>query len=165
MSEVEMAGAAKSKVDQASEITRVLDLLGGAATFKGRFLSPLEAHEMIIRGFPASALTSLCQNVSLFQRSEASFRALGISQRTLQRRKAEALPKTLTSEQSGRAWKLAEIVTKATQVFGSQEEAEQWLERPAIGLNQNRPIELLSTTAGTELVEQHLERIEFGVYT
>jgi putative toxin-antitoxin system antitoxin component (TIGR02293 family) len=49
-------------------------------------------------------------------------------------------------------------------VFGSQEEAEQWLERPAIGLDRQRPIDLLATPAGIDLVEDHLNRIRYGVY-
>jgi putative toxin-antitoxin system antitoxin component (TIGR02293 family) len=53
---------------------------------------------------------------------------------------------------------------KATDVFGSQEEAEQWLERPGIGLDQRRPIDLLATPAGVELVEQYLTRLAYGVY-
>jgi putative toxin-antitoxin system antitoxin component (TIGR02293 family) len=159
-----MTDAAKRSDDRGSEFVRTLNLLGGSDTFDTGVSTALDAHEMIMRGFPGIALTNLCRNVMLFQRSEASFRALGISERTLQRRKAEAQPKALSSEQSGRAWKLAEIIARATAVFGSQEEAEEWLERPAIGLNQHRPIELLASTAGTEVVEQHLERIEFGVY-
>jgi len=43
--------------------------------------------------------------------------------------------------------------------------AEQWLERPAIGLDQWRPIDLMTTPAGLELVEDFLGRIEYGVYT
>jgi putative toxin-antitoxin system antitoxin component (TIGR02293 family) len=50
-------------------------------------------------------------------------------------------------------------------VLGSQQEAEQWLERPAIGLDRRRPIDLLATPAGVELVETFLERLEYGVYT
>lgn len=87
-----------------------------------------------------------------------------MSLRTFQRRKKEASAK-LSREQSGRAWKFAEILGTATEIFGSQEEAEQFLENPAIGLDQNRPIDLLATPAGVELVEAHLERIRFGVYT
>jgi hypothetical protein len=64
----------------------------------------------------------------------------------------------------GRAWKFAEILAKATDVLGTQAEAEQWLERPAIGLDQRRPIDLLGTPAGVELVEDYLERLEYGVY-
>ena len=74
------------------------------------------------------------------------------------------MPKRLSQEQSGRLWKFAEILEKAISVFGSQAEAEQFLDRPAIGLNQNRPIDLLATPAGVELVETHLERMKYGVY-
>ena len=69
-----------------------------------------------------------------------------MSLRTLQRHRA-ASEKPLNPEQSGRTWKFAEILAKATAVLGSQEEAEQWLERPAIGLDQRRPIDLLATPA------------------
>jgi putative toxin-antitoxin system antitoxin component (TIGR02293 family) len=50
-------------------------------------------------------------------------------------------------------------------VLGSQEEAEKWLERPAIGLDQERPIDLLTTPAGVKLVEDYLGRLEYDVYT
>ena len=39
------------------------------------------------------------------------------------------------------------------------------LSTPAVALDQRRPIELLSTAVGAELVEQLLTRIEYGVYT
>jgi putative toxin-antitoxin system antitoxin component (TIGR02293 family) len=60
--------------------------------------------------------------------------------------------------------KFAEILAKATTVLGSQHEAEQWLNRPSIGLGQQRPIDLLVTPAGAKLVEDYLTRLEFGVY-
>ena len=59
----------------------------------------------------------------------------------------------------------AEILAKATRVLGSQEEAEQWLKRPAIGLDRRRPVDLLTTPAGAKLVETYLGRLEYGVYT
>jgi putative toxin-antitoxin system antitoxin component (TIGR02293 family) len=61
--------------------------------------------------------------------------------------------------------KFAEILTRATTLFGSQATAEQWLEQPAIGLDQRRPIDLVTTPAGPELIEDFLGRIEYGVYT
>jgi putative toxin-antitoxin system antitoxin component (TIGR02293 family) len=63
-----------------------------------------------------------------------------------------------------RTRKFAEILTKATAVFGSQQEAKRWLEQPAIGLNRRRPIDLLAAPAGAKLVEDFLTRLEFGVY-
>jgi putative toxin-antitoxin system antitoxin component (TIGR02293 family) len=86
-----------------------------------------------------------------------------MSLRTYQRH-TSTTAKQLNPEQSGRTWKLAEILAKATAVFGSKEEAEQWLERPATGLNQRKPIDLLATPAGVELVEDFLVRLEYGVY-
>ena len=63
-----------------------------------------------------------------------------------------------------RTKKFAEVLAKATAVLGSRQEAEQWLNRPAIGLDQQRPIDLLATPAGAKIVEDFLTRIEFGVY-
>ena len=59
----------------------------------------------------------------------------------------------------------AEIMAKATDVFGSPAEAEQWLERPTIGLDQRRPVDLLSTLAGVKLLKEYLERLDYGVYS
>ena len=53
------------------------------------------------------------------------------------------------------------VVAKTAAVFGSRQTAEQWMEEPAIGLNPQRPVDLLSSLEGRELVSQ----IEFGVYT
>jgi putative toxin-antitoxin system antitoxin component (TIGR02293 family) len=61
--------------------------------------------------------------------------------------------------------KLAEILARATFVFGSKEEAEKWLVNPAIGLDQRKPIDLLATPAGVELVEDFLVRLEHSVHT
>ncbi len=58
-----------------------------------------------------------------------------------------------------------EILATATEVLGSQEAAERWMEEPAIGLDQRRPIDLLSTSAGMDIVKTFLERLQHGVYT
>jgi putative toxin-antitoxin system antitoxin component (TIGR02293 family) len=56
----------------------------------------------------------------------------------------------------------AEILAKATRVLGSQYEAEEWLKRPAIGLDKRRPVDLLTTPAGVKLVDDYLGRLEYG---
>jgi putative toxin-antitoxin system antitoxin component (TIGR02293 family) len=58
-----------------------------------------------------------------------------------------------------------EILMRAISVFGSRTAAERWLAQPPTGLDQRRPIDLLTTPAGAELVEDFLGRIEYGVYT
>ena len=58
-----------------------------------------------------------------------------------------------------------EILALAIKVFRSEEEALAWMERPAIGLNQQLPVDLAATAEGREAVRDHLVRIYFGVYT
>jgi len=164
VSEAMMANVYKDDQGDGGDFARAAGLLGGRATFRHGVANALAVHDLILAGFPGAALTRLVSSVPILQRPDVLERAVGISQRTLQRRKGEATAKALSPEQSGRAWKFAEVLAQAISVFGSQEEAERWLERPAIGLDQHRPIDLLATPAGTELVEQHLERIAFGVY-
>jgi hypothetical protein len=61
--------------------------------------------------------------------------------------------------------RFGEVLAKAVQVFGSDEAARAWLVHPAMGLNRQRPIDLLETSAGAELVEAFLGRLEYDVYT
>jgi len=147
---------------QRDDLRKVADLLGGPRILSRRITSTLDAHELLLDGLPGSALTHFVSHL-LFIQTDSLEKAFGMSLRTFQRRK-DAPDKPLSQEQSGRTWKFAEILAKATDVFGSQEEAEQWLERPAIGLNQRSPIDLLATPAGIELVEQYLTRLAYGVY-
>ena len=143
---------------------RVAALLGGPRTLRHRLGSPLDAHEMLLEGLPADALTHLLDSLSVLRKTASLEKAVGMSLRTFQRRK-DAPGKPLNAEQSGRTWKFAEILAKATALFGSQQEAELWLERPALGLDGRQPIDLLATPAGVELIEAFLLRMEYGVYT
>jgi putative toxin-antitoxin system antitoxin component (TIGR02293 family) len=147
-----------------TRLAAVASLLGAPSTLRKVPQSPLEAHEMLLNGLPSRALSHLVQNLVFLRWDDSFARAIGMSHRTYQRH-ATVSTKPLSPEQSGRTWKLAEILAKATSIFGSKEEAEQWLERPAIGLNQRKPIDLLATPAGVELVEDFLVRLEHGVYT
>jgi putative toxin-antitoxin system antitoxin component (TIGR02293 family) len=158
-----MTGALKQGAAETSELQKVSELLGGAKLLAASPKDALDAHDLIARGLPASALDHLVGRLIIIDKTDSLEKAVGMSLRTYQRRK-DAPAKPLSQEQSGRAWKFAEILTKATAVFGSQAEAERWLESPAIGLDQRRPLDLLSTPAGVELVEDHLARLEYGVY-
>lgn len=95
-------------------------------------------------------------------KSEFLEKAVGMSLRTWQQRKDNPSG-PLSREESGRLWKFAKILARATDIFGSQAEAEQWLKHRAVGLDQRRPIDLLGTPAGVELVVDHLDRLEYGV--
>jgi putative toxin-antitoxin system antitoxin component (TIGR02293 family) len=147
-------------------ISRAAALLGGRRTLHRSVRSRLEAHDLLAQGLPRDALRHLVAEVAMFRAPNhgSMEKAVGISLRTYQRR-MDAPEKPLSVEQSGRAWKFAEILGRATELLGSQAEAEAWLERPAMALDQRKPIDLLSTPAGVEAIEEHLTRLEYGVYT
>ncbi|API56009.1 antitoxin (plasmid) [Rhizobium leguminosarum] len=160
-----MAVAAKAPSSAAGggELQKIEALLGGSRILSRSLTNALDAHELLLHGLPATALDHLVGTLVVLGKNESLEKAVGMSLRTWQRRK-DTPSKPLSQEQSGRAWKFAEILAKATDIFGSQAEAEQWLEHPAVGLEQRCPIDLLGTPAGVELVEDHLDRLEYGVY-
>ncbi|AUB82283.1 antitoxin Xre/MbcA/ParS toxin-binding domain-containing protein [Candidatus Thiodictyon syntrophicum] len=60
--------------------------------------------------------------------------------------------------------RLASVTAQAIDTLGSREDAERWLASAAIGLDRYRPIDLLQTSEGTELVKTLLTRMDYGVY-
>ena len=142
---------------------RIVRFLGGRQVFRKAITSKLDVHETILKGIPGGALIYMVKHIKTMAPADV-VQAVGVSIRTVQRRTG-APHKPLSQEQSGRAWKFAEILTAATEVFGSQSEAEKWLTTPAMALDQRRPVDLLASPAGVEMVEQLLGRLEYGVYT
>lgn len=146
------------------DIGRTLALLGDGQVFRKPVTSRIDAHDALEHGLPVMALNTLVRKFPALLGSSAMFeRALGMSLRTYQRRR-DAANKPLSPEQSSRVWKFAEIVARATDVFGSEIDAVAWMTQPAIALDQRRPIDLIGTAAGLELVEDHLTRLDYGVY-
>jgi putative toxin-antitoxin system antitoxin component (TIGR02293 family) len=143
---------------------RAQAMLGGEKVIRHKLVTRQDAHDVTLLGLPARALLGLLAGLLVLRKSDSLEKAIGITPRTFQRKKI-APKKMLSREQSGRTLKFAEVLAKATEVFGSQQKAEEWLDSPAMGLNDQRPIELLETPAGTELVEDFLTRLEYDVYT
>lgn len=124
--------------------------------------SRMEVHAMLEGGLAGDAVTCLRHTLKVISTGPAFEKALGMSLRSVQR--LEGHERTLSPDQSSRAWKLAEIVGRATDVLGSQDAAEDWLSKPARALEGRTPIELLATQPGTQLVEDLLEQMDYGVY-
>jgi uncharacterized protein (DUF2384 family) len=74
------------------------------------------------------------------------------------------LSKLLDVDQSDRLWGMAEVLSKAEELMGSREEAEQWLIRPPLALDSRGPIDLMATRQGAELVKTLLNQLGHGVY-
>jgi putative toxin-antitoxin system antitoxin component (TIGR02293 family) len=162
--EVESMSDALIDPNGAGELDMVMDLL---MANHQQLHDELEAHELLEDGLPSTALVRLVERVGILSERQNLTKALGISPDSLQhyQQEQDQAAVTLTLEESNRVWRFAAVLTKATEVLGSQQLAEEWLVRPAMALNRRRPIDLVSTEAGSELVEELLTRMEYGVYT
>lgn len=146
----------------ANELELTAELLGGKRVLTRIPVSPLDAHDLLVGGIPGSALTCLQNKLKLIP-SDLIYDGIGISTRTAQRFKKNP-ENRLDRSQSGRAWQFARVLARASDVLGSLEDAQRWLDQPALGLDGRKPVDLLSTPEGMEMVETLLLRMDYGVY-
>jgi putative toxin-antitoxin system antitoxin component (TIGR02293 family) len=57
------------------------------------------------------------------------------------------------------------LISRASDLFGSEDAARDWLDTAQPGLDGQVPLEVARTEAGAREVEALLHRIEHGVYT
>ncbi|MGH9425284.1 MAG: antitoxin Xre/MbcA/ParS toxin-binding domain-containing protein [Terriglobia bacterium] len=60
---------------------------------------------------------------------------------------------------------LARMISRATQVLGSAEKAEQWLMRPSQALGGETALRFLDTDIDARQIETVLGRIEHGIFS
>ena len=125
-------------------------------------ITGLTAHDLVTKGVSVAAVKRVMDSFNIITDAQIH-EVLGISAKTLQRRSTSG-DKTLDSNASDRALRLVSVTRQAIHVLGSQEAAERWLDSAAIGLNRRRPIDLLKSTQGCEMVKTLLTRMEYGVY-
>lgn len=154
----------RETIGSAGETVDVADLFGGEKGLKHDVSNPVAIHELILVGIPGAALERLVKQLpAISDDSDAFEKAFGMSERTFQRHKADRT-RMLSPEQSSRTWNFARLLAKAATVLGSQANAENWMLQPALGLEGRRPIDLLATAAGSDIVREYLERLDYGVY-
>src|SRR5258708_29325546 len=115
---------------------RVFSIVAELLGVKGKQAHPksrMDVHKFLLGGLPGKAVYNLRRHCHILVWDTAVVQALGMSLRTVQRFEADK-DKQLSSEQSSRTWKFAEILARATPVFGSQDAAEKWLSEPARAL-------------------------------
>jgi putative toxin-antitoxin system antitoxin component (TIGR02293 family) len=81
------------------------------------------------------------------------------------RRLPRAAEKTKAANRKppGKASPWQEILARATQTFGSEDQATAWLKRPAAPLQDQTPQSLIATPEGFRQVEQLLGKIDHGI--
>ena len=166
VTEIDDFVASQAKYGEKKEdpiIEKVITYLGGFKVVKKHVRSASDVHDLIVKGLPSEAVMHVVAKSRNLDQDKVG-RALGMSTRTIQRRKDQAA-KPLSAEQGDRTWKFSELMVRATALLGSQAEAERWFDTPALGLDQRRPIDLMGSSVGAALVGDLLGRMEYGVYT
>lgn len=88
---------------------------------------------------------------------------IGMSERTHTRRRKDA--GNLTSEESGRFFRLSRIIALACALFeGDGDDARSWMLKPNHSLDGRSPFEMLSTEVGAREVEYLIGQLEHGVF-
>jgi putative toxin-antitoxin system antitoxin component (TIGR02293 family) len=68
----------------------------------------------------------------------------------------------LNPSHSEQTLKLLALQIKGSKVFGEAPSFRRWLEKPAYGLDDQVPLDLLETSGGIDLVMEELDRIAYG---
>ena len=82
------------------------------------------------------------------------------SLKTINRHKVDK--KKLNAQISERTLKLLALYKKGIEVFGSTDSFNNWLVKPAFGLGNKIPYELMDTFSGIDLIYDEVVRIEYG---
>ena len=132
----------------------VVALFGSAAAYHDPLRLVLLAHQ----GLPASK----AQLVRVFLQLDAAQLAaiLGITLKTLRAYQQE--DKLFDTAKSEQLLKLTQVGEVGQEVFGDVEALQRWLSKPAYGLANQVPLELLHTSGGIDLVLDELTRIAYG---
>ena len=142
-------------------IAEIVEVLGGARTFK----KPIrKADDLVVQvrvGLPASTVNLLAETLSM-QRGEVA-RQLNIPARTLSRRLATK--SRLTQDESDRTLRMAKVVALANEVLGAEDKASRWMVAPNRALGGKRPFDQLDTELGVRSVEEVLYAIAYGMYS
>ena len=147
-------GVAAMKSDPGHTLERAaLDLLGGAEVF-GAAETLMDVHVTLQAGLPASVWARLRSHLHLIAGEPELIELIGREPRPHRR---------LSRTRSNRVWTFARLLARATDVLGGSVAAEDWLVRPAMALDRRRPIDLLKTSVGAQMVDDHLTRMDFSV--
>lgn len=135
------------------------EVLGGRKCLGRAPRTSAEMDALIREGIPVDCASRVQASLALPDQNFADFLAVGT--RTLLRMRQGN--KRLSMAAGDRLFRLARLLSLATEVLENPRAARDWLSAPQPGLGGMRPLDLMLTEAGCHEVEQLLGRIECGV--
>jgi putative toxin-antitoxin system antitoxin component (TIGR02293 family) len=120
--------------------------------------SPLDLVKLGGKGVSKGAVSRLAKHLSLGLAEMAPL--LSVNLRTIQRYSAERVFSRAVSE---RILRIALVVSRGEEIFGNSEQFSAWLKEPNRALADKKPIDLLVSNFGIDLILDELGRIEYGI--
>ena len=135
-------------------------LLGGEAVIGQSIQSEMDLYELGRLGIPKKSLVALAGKINM--PLSAISRLLHVTERTLQRKEDGD---RLNGAISEHIIQIAEVYSRGSEVFDSTEAFQTWISTRNRVLGNKKPIELLSSRYGAQMVLDELGRIEYGVFS
>ncbi len=138
--------------------------LGGRKVLLREVRSELDLAAAVRAGLPSESLDHVLEEVRSWAGSQAMVFEIVGRQRTLER-KAGGKNALLKPAESDRLARLARLIVRAEEAIGDDDKAHRWLLKENRALDNQVPLQLLDSDAGSLAVERVLGRIEHGVYS
>jgi putative toxin-antitoxin system antitoxin component (TIGR02293 family) len=120
---------------------------------------PLQIRDAIVGGsILGSRLRDMRNELHLTVGAMAQL--LDVAPRTVNRKESSGQPLSLS--EGDRAFRIARIADLAIELIGDREKALSWLHKPNTYLGGKKPIGMLDTEIGADLVAESLHVIAFG---
>lgn len=120
--------------------------------------SPLKRIDLVRAGLPALVLDQTAAVLRIAKSDLIKAAGIPVSTAGAQQRTG----KPLSSQNSEKILRVLRAARRAEEVFGDEHEGRAWLTGGVPALGGRRPLDLLDTQDGYELVMDELERVVFG---
>lgn len=144
-----------------SKTVDLIHWLRGGSNQKDTIRSVFDEINMAIEGVTRASIDNLATRLGISKKKLAEDILL-VSVKTLERKRPQ---ERLDKKTSSHAMVIAKVMQHAYQVFEDEEKVKNWMNRENRALNARKPIEMLETLSGINLVDDILGRIEEGVYS
>lgn len=124
-------------------------------------LCDVDVAMLVLNGFLLREVQSMLSSSKLYTSLSVIEQIVGKTQGMIRRQQANV---RLDAHQSALAFQFAKALEFATEVFGAQALAEDWLCRPSRYLSGNAPLQLIENSIGFAVVERYLAQIHHGIY-
>jgi putative toxin-antitoxin system antitoxin component (TIGR02293 family) len=117
-------------------------------------------HAAINKGLPYDVFVHMAQLTGIEKKELAM--CLSIAPATLHRR---AKAGQFSADESDKLYRFTDVLVAAVDLFeGDHNQAVKWLSSHVKGLGDNRPLDMIATSAGCDAITDMIGRLEHGVF-